>query len=523
VAIFGRLSARQRLRRAAQESLAIPAFSSPVDCTPWVIGGLWPAELSTVTPETATVADHLRDDLQRIARIANDELRIIRRAGMSDPVRQAEEARLIARARGHAVRRVESALRHLHTMPAGAPVPPARPPAVQHSVGTDIDKTQVIPAVRDSESPLEPPEPPAAPAESTVRPEVAVGSDVPEPVENSDHAPEPVESTAYPDAPPANEEPETAGQHRAEVVDSYQPEVPDDAMPPDVPVLGSYEPEVPQSAVRADALAVDSYEPVPPVGPPPDPGLQIPPVIPAAAPGPQPEPRPEPKPVPSVYASPAPAIDGGSDGERLRRLLAFVVRQEPRLNWAVADYADGRTVLVTDLAHGWIPAGIALPAGVRLLEPERRAGNVSALLGATARVVSYTPGDSLDWSAEFTETGPSVLPRELPPVDDLGWELGHATHWRDGLPRMVHTLARAAAAGTGIVDDEVDLLRVHLDTAHHQLLAQYPSVDPVLLLNCQLLAATEGIVSGDPTTANYHLSWFQKLSAPPAGRWDARP
>ena len=88
---------------------------------------------------------------------------------------------------------------------------------------------------------------------------------------------------------------------------------------------------------------------------------------------------------------------------------------------------------------------------------------------------------------------------------------------------MVHTLARAAAAGTGIVDDEVDLLRVYLDTAHHQLLAQYPNVDRPVLLNCLLLAATEGIVTGDPITANYHLSWFQKLSAPPASRWEARP
>ena len=80
----------------------------------------------------------------------------------------------------------------------------------------------------------------------------------------------------------------------------------------------------------------------------------------------------------------------------------------------------------------------------------------------------------------------------MPAVDDLGWELGEATHWRDGLPRMVHTLARAGAAGTGIVEAEIDLLRVHSDTARYQLLAQYPDVDPALL-NCLLLAATEAI------------------------------
>src|SRR6185312_4033513 len=144
----------------------------------------------TVTPETTTVADHLRDDLQRIARVANDELRIIRRAGMPDQIRRGEEARLIARARGHAVRRVESALRGLHTMPAGAPAPPPRPPVAPDSAGTDIDKTQVIPAVRD----VEPPESLATPAAS---PEVAVEGDVPEPVEDVAQ----VEAPADDDAP----------------------------------------------------------------------------------------------------------------------------------------------------------------------------------------------------------------------------------------------------------------------------------------------------------------------------------
>jgi hypothetical protein len=64
VAIIGRIWARQRLRKAARESLTIPAFSSPIDCTPWVLGGLWPAELSTITAETATLAADLKDDLE---------------------------------------------------------------------------------------------------------------------------------------------------------------------------------------------------------------------------------------------------------------------------------------------------------------------------------------------------------------------------------------------------------------------------------------------------------------------------
>ncbi|HTQ21266.1 DUF5631 domain-containing protein [Mycobacterium sp.] len=604
MAIFGRMTARQRLRRAAQESLTIPAFSSPIDCTPWVIGGLWPAELSTITDETATVADYLRDDLQRIASSTNDQVKIIRRAGMTDPARQAEEARVIEQARARAVQRVESTLRQLETLRAASPARPTSPPAAQDLAGTDIDKTQVIPAVTDDE-------PPAAPAESDV-PEILESAAEPEPLPSVgrpdalplDSAPPEPPAAPSPDpgpeiaAPPAEPLP-SAGPPVGLPVDDGEPEPiadpgpeipapPAEPLPNAGPPVVDYQPEPPESTTLRDAVVADSYLPDPPValtpdpgfqvsappaeplpsaGPPvglpvdddepdppvaltPDPGFQVsappaeplpnagppvglpvdddepePPAAPSPDPGyqipaPLPEPQHQPQPQPQqVYQAPEASRTAEPDSKRLQRLLAFVVRQEPRLNWAVGDYADGRTVLVTDLAHGWIPPGIALPEGVQLLGPERRAGKVSVLLGETTRVLTYAPGDSLDWSTEVAETGASVQPRELPTVDDLGWELGQATHWRDGLPRMVHTLAKAAAAGTGVVDDEVDLLRVHLDTACHQLLAQYPDVDPALLLNSQLLAATEGIVTGDPISANYHLSWFQKLNAPPASQW----
>ena len=121
MAIFGRNTARQRLRRAAQESLKIPAFRSPVDCTPWVTGGLWPAELSTVTAETAPLVKYLKADLQRIVNSANEELKNIRCAGLIDSTRQAEEARVINDARAFAVRRVESTVRHLHNMKSKLP------------------------------------------------------------------------------------------------------------------------------------------------------------------------------------------------------------------------------------------------------------------------------------------------------------------------------------------------------------------------------------------------------------------
>lgn len=439
MAIFGRITARQRLRRATRESLTIPAFSSPVDCTPWVTGGLWPAQLSTPTGETATLAEHLRADLQRITRSANDELRSVRQAGMPDFARRAEEARIIDDARARAVRRVESTIRQMHAIKPTAPGAHARPQGGEAPDGTDSERTQVIPVVTDDASGARDAQQPA-PDPTEVIPVV------------TDEPPDP------PAAPPApGPEEAVAGQHNGAPVDR---------------------PDEPQGRHRvggehgADEVA---------------------------------------SPLPDPAESVAPTE---SDGERLRRLLAFVVHQEPRLNWAIGECADGTTVVVSDLAHGWIPPGIALPEGVRLLEPERRAGKAAALLGETARTLAYAPGDSLGWLEDTAETKASAQPRELPAVNDVGWELSQATHWRDGLPRMVHTLARAAAAGTGVVAEEIDLLRVHLDTARYQLLIQYPAVDPALLLNCMLLASTEGAAMGDQVSANYHLAWFLKLSAP---------
>lgn len=429
MAIFGRITARQRLRRATRESLTIPAFSSPVDCTPWVTGGLWPAELSTATRETAALAEYLKHDLQRITRSANDELRTIKLAGMPDSTRHAEEARIIDEARARAERRVESTIRQLHAVKAEAPVARERPRDAESLNGADLEKTQIIPVAADVAAPE------------------AVEADLDEAPVGAPPVPEAVVTD--------EEEPGTAeGRHR--VIDDDAAEAEQAAIPPPAP-----------------------------------PATEVPP----------------------APVAPVPAAARESDDERLRRLLAFVVHQEPRLNWAIGDRTDGTTVLVTDFAHGWIPPGIAIPEGVRLLEPERRTGKVSALLGETKRTVSYAPGDPLGRLDDLAETTASAQPRELPAVDDLGWELSQATHWRDGLPRMVHTVARAAAAGTGVVEEEIDLLRVHLDTARYQLMIQYPDLDPALFLNCLLLAATEAAVTGDSVAANYHLAWFRKLSA----------
>jgi len=466
VAIFGRNTARQRLRRATRESLKIPAFSSPVDCTPWVTGGLWPAELSTVTAETAPLVKYLKADLQKIVNSANEELSGIRRAGLDDPARLAEEARVIKDARAFAVRRVESTVRHLRNM---TPKLPAEHGPVNGA--DDTEKTRrfrvVAPAPTDTNVPAHEPTPPEPEIPEQIHHQTAVVD-------------------GHEDRYERWTEPLAAAEQPAATADLESAE-PDLLAP--LPRAGSDDTDV----LQAIAAVMQEIAP-----------LAQTPVDDAA-----------------TTRQPEPPAESESERERLERLLKFVARQEPGLRWAVGNREDGTTLLVTDLAHGWIPPGITLPAEVRLLRPDRRRGNAAALLGQTTMSATYAPSDPLGWATDYDVTDTSLQPRELPAVDDVGWLLGEATHWRDGLPRMVHTLAKAGAAGTGVLDAEIDILRVYLDTSRYQLFAQYPDIDVGLLLNCLLLAATEGIATGNLVNANYHFAWFQMLSVPWAGGWKA--
>jgi Family of unknown function (DUF5631)/Family of unknown function (DUF5632) len=513
--MFGRNSARQRLRRAAQESLKIPAFRSPVDCTPWVTGGLWPAELSTVTAETAPLVKYLKADLQRIVNSANDEIKSIRCAGLTESTRQAEESRVINEARAFAVRRVESTVRHLRNMKSKLPT--------EYRPVNGADDTE-----KTTRFKLAPSRPEVTPPTDIAALEIAGQRLLPS---------APVEQPDSWEPPTAELEPETP-RPEPELVEpeppKFEPELP---MPRPEPELVEPKPSGPRHAYDSEdtevleeiATLLQEITPLaaPPVESPPSPQ----PITSAPAPLPV-----EPTSPSAVARTAEPAIDDAETTrrlpvvepaeplhERLERLLKFVARQEPGLRWAIGNREDGTTLLVTDLAHGWIPSGITLPTDVRLLEPGRRTGTAAALLGQTTLSATYAPGDPLGWATDYDVTDTSTVPRELPAVDDLGWVLGEATHWRDGLPRMVNTLAKAGAAGTGIVDAEIDILRVYLDTSRYQLLAQYPDADPGLLLNCLLLAATEGIATNNSVNANYHFAWFQSLSAPPASGWKARP
>lgn len=193
---------------------------------------------------------------------------------------------------------------------------------------------------------------------------------------------------------------------------------------------------------------------------------------------------------------------------RLRRLLEAVARQQPRLRWAIGDLDDGTTVLVTDLCNGWVPPHIDIPTGVQLLPPGTRRNDLTGLLGSATVSVSYQPGQYLP----AAEQPPlmSIRARDTPLVDDLGWELAQATKWRDGLPRLAHTLARAASSKTGCLDSELELLHGHLDSIECSILNSYPDAfDAERMGNWQLLATIDALVNGQTTAANYHFSWFR--------------
>jgi hypothetical protein len=197
---------------------------------------------------------------------------------------------------------------------------------------------------------------------------------------------------------------------------------------------------------------------------------------------------------------------------RLERLVAVVARQQPRLAWAAGDRADNTTVLATDLASGWIPPGIDLPAAVTLLPPAKRRGDLETMLGEVTVAAGYTPIHHVPEEDEPVPT--SLRPRRAPEVEELGPELGHATQWRDGLPRLAHTLAKAASTGTGVLDSEVELLHQHLAAVSTRVLDSYPDqVNAHDVGNWQLLAAIDALIAGNKPTANYHLAWFKACSA----------
>lgn len=197
-----------------------------------------------------------------------------------------------------------------------------------------------------------------------------------------------------------------------------------------------------------------------------------------------------------------------AEQQRLRRIVDAVARQEPALSWAAGLRDDARTtLLVTDLAGGWIPPHVRLPAHLTLLEPatRRRDATVEDLLGAVTVAAVHHP------HAYISEAGPDAPAlsgdRTAPTIDELGPTLIDHVRRQDGLPRVAQAVAIAAVRKYGVPDNEAELLRDKTTEIRQSVLTTYPDHDIASVVDWMLLAAIGALIDGDQTGANYHLAW----------------
>lgn len=212
------------------------------------------------------------------------------------------------------------------------------------------------------------------------------------------------------------------------------------------------------------------------------------------------------------------AVSGrAAEQQRLQRLVDAVARQEPRVSWAAGLRDDGTTtLLVTDLAGGWIPPHVRLPAHVTLLEPttRRHDANVVDLLGAITVAAAHHANTYVaePGSDEPALSGDRPARSAAPHVDELGPTLVEAVRRRDGLPRIAQAVAAPAVRKTGVLESEIEMLRECVADIQNSVLAAYPHHDPAAVGDWMLLAAIEALIDGHEYLTNYHMAWFDAIS-----------
>lgn len=211
------------------------------------------------------------------------------------------------------------------------------------------------------------------------------------------------------------------------------------------------------------------------------------------------------------------ASSRAAEQQRLQRLVDAVARQEPRLAWAAGLRDDGiTTLLVTDLASGWIPPHVRLPAHVTLLEPaaRRHDANVVDLLGAVTVAAAHHANTYVaePGSDEPTLSGDRPARSAAPQIDELGPTLVDAVRRRDGLPRIAQAVAAPAVRKTGVLESEIRMLRECTAEIQHAVLTAYPHHDPAAVGDWMLLAAIQALIDGHEYLAHYHLAWFQAIN-----------
>lgn len=205
-----------------------------------------------------------------------------------------------------------------------------------------------------------------------------------------------------------------------------------------------------------------------------------------------------------------------AEQQRLQRLVDAVARQEPRLSWAAGLRDDSTTtLLVTDVAGGWIPPHVKLPAHVTVLEPaaRRRDATVVDLLGAVVLAAAHEHNTYVaePESAAPALSGDRPARSAAPKVDELGPALVEAVRRRDGLPRIAQAIAAPAVRHTGVLENETELLRTCIADIQNSVLTAYPNHDLAAVGDWMLLAAIEAMIDGHEYFANYHMAWFDAI------------
>ena len=492
VAMFRR---QQKITGWHGESETNPLGTGPVvpaDCEPMIVAGLWPAELQSVNAQTAPVAQRLSDEFRRVVEDTNRRLRFIEGSTENAYVKIGQVRALIDNARDYAMCLAATAVDDIDKSAAANP---------SADTGAAVGRDQHIPPdapADNSEEPRSGPrpsvvsafDPPREPRQPATQSRGAAGDDatvVSRVGSSTSAAPQRSGSPRQPDAVaerwargvergPADGDgsPAAAVTNEAQSLAPPRASATHELLLGQLPSLGGALAPAASSAVRPRA------------GGPAD----LPPVL-------------------RQVGADLPAAVSETADAHLARLVDHVARQEPGLRWGAGYRTDGTILLVTDLAHGWIPPGMDLADEIELLAPGRHDGGIAELLNGTVLSSSYAPGDLFTNGYSPMRITCSTRPLQAPPVQDLAWKLSEATQGRDGLPHLVADMAKAAMQGTQVKGDEINLVRVHLDTARYQVMAQYPDVDAVLLTDCMLLAATEALLTGNRQVANYHFAWFE--------------
>jgi hypothetical protein len=196
--------------------------------------------------------------------------------------------------------------------------------------------------------------------------------------------------------------------------------------------------------------------------------------------------------------------------QRLQRLVAAAARQEPRLSWAAGLLSDGTTtVLVTDLAGGWIPPHVKLPRGVTLLEPVRRRPDVSVLdlLGASVVSAAYQPHSYIGAPSPDDPPLSGERARHGHGVEEMGPTLVDTARRIDGLQRLVVTAAHAVTRNA-LAADEIDEFRRIAIEYRDRVLTAYPDHKAGHHVAAWMLAAAiDALIDGQRELGSYHLAW----------------